>query len=571
MHSSNGNGKGLRFAALIRVSTERQEQQGESLRTQRDGIVRDAERLAGRIVGWYGGQEHATDGWERAEVDRLIADADKGKFDAVIVAYADRWSRDNAKSKAGLEAFRRAGIRFYVGCVEHDLFDPQARLALGIFAEMGEFIALQQAKKSIESRIARARDGKPSARPLPYGRLYDPAAGWSLDPEKHRIIQDAARRYVNGEPLSKIGPAIGLTERHLRCVLIDQAGAVWVQEFACKKLNIREAVPTPIPALLDPETIGAVRRRADANRTYEQGRAAKTKWLLSGFVYCSGCGFALSGQKKRSRYGVQYQHYYRHNTQVGARNCRVRPHPWVPARDLEDAVLRDLFSLFGNPAAVQRAVEAATPNDDKIAAAQDRLRRATAELEKAAAAKARVVRSIANGVLTEAEAAEELKAMRSRESAFQAERDAAAEVLKNLPTGKQVRDAADMAAQAFKPWTWMWSHVQTINEDFAGLSFNDARALLRMIFDGTTPDGRRQGVYISPPDGPQLRATGRKWSYRILGRTLVDLKGHLPKPPFDPGEPIYCPETDDYCTNEEFQGGPLQEQLLAGVTAGSGR
>src|SRR5689334_4048674 len=121
-----------RFAALIRVSTEKQERQGESLSTQRASNERAVGQLGGTIVGWYGGQEHATPGREKKEVDRLIADAVKGKFDAVIVAYPDRWSRDNAKSKEGLAAFRKHGIRFFVGTMEMDLFDPQYRFILGM-------------------------------------------------------------------------------------------------------------------------------------------------------------------------------------------------------------------------------------------------------------------------------------------------------------------------------------------------------------------------------------------------------------------------------------------------------
>ena len=63
------NSQQLRFTALVRVSTEKQEQQGESLRLQRKNNTRDVERLGGRVVAWYGGQEHATAGWERKETD----------------------------------------------------------------------------------------------------------------------------------------------------------------------------------------------------------------------------------------------------------------------------------------------------------------------------------------------------------------------------------------------------------------------------------------------------------------------------------------------------------------------
>jgi DNA invertase Pin-like site-specific DNA recombinase len=82
----------LRFASLVRVSTERQEQRGESLRTQCKSNRRDAELMGGQLVAEYGADrsEHGTDGWERSELVRLTADAGKGRFDAVIIQNADR-------------------------------------------------------------------------------------------------------------------------------------------------------------------------------------------------------------------------------------------------------------------------------------------------------------------------------------------------------------------------------------------------------------------------------------------------------------------------------------------------
>src|SRR5688572_4268461 len=104
----------LRFAALVRVSTEKQERHGQSLKTQTEDNQRSVRTICGNIVAWYGGHEHGTPGYEKKEVDRLLHDATRGIFDAVIVAYADRWSRDNLKSKEGLAVFRRHGIRFFV-------------------------------------------------------------------------------------------------------------------------------------------------------------------------------------------------------------------------------------------------------------------------------------------------------------------------------------------------------------------------------------------------------------------------------------------------------------------------
>lgn len=219
--TSNGT---LRFASLVRVSTEKQESKGESLHTQRKANERDVERLGGSIVETYGGQEHATPGWEKKEVDRLIRDAAKGTFNAVLVAYADRWSRDNAKSTAGLEVFKGHGIRFFVGACEYNLFNPEHCLFLGMTAVIGQFQAMSQTKKSFESKIARARQGKPACGKLPFGRTFDPQTGWGIDAAKQKLVEQVARRYLAGESLLDLAGEYHLAVSTLYTVLMDRSG-----------------------------------------------------------------------------------------------------------------------------------------------------------------------------------------------------------------------------------------------------------------------------------------------------------------------------------------------------------
>lgn len=66
----------LRFAPLIRVSTEQQEQQGQSLEVQKAKIVNAVKALNGVIPKVckekYSGQEHATAGFEREKFKQLL-------------------------------------------------------------------------------------------------------------------------------------------------------------------------------------------------------------------------------------------------------------------------------------------------------------------------------------------------------------------------------------------------------------------------------------------------------------------------------------------------------------------
>ena len=78
----------LRFAPLIRVSTERQEKQSESLLSQKTRIKDYVKYLGGTIpeYAWkYCGQEHSTPGYERKLFDQMIEDCSKDLFDAIIV------------------------------------------------------------------------------------------------------------------------------------------------------------------------------------------------------------------------------------------------------------------------------------------------------------------------------------------------------------------------------------------------------------------------------------------------------------------------------------------------------
>ncbi|MGA2958093.1 MAG: hypothetical protein ABSF48_20500, partial [Thermodesulfobacteriota bacterium] len=52
--------KALKFAPLIRVSSEAKAKRGESLNIQRQQIEQAIKTLNGRIYKMYSGQEHAT-------------------------------------------------------------------------------------------------------------------------------------------------------------------------------------------------------------------------------------------------------------------------------------------------------------------------------------------------------------------------------------------------------------------------------------------------------------------------------------------------------------------------------
>jgi len=346
--------KGLRFAPIIRVSTERQEQQGESLQTQKEQIIQAVNGLEGTIPEYcwkYSGQEHATPGHERKKYDMLLEDASKNMFDAVICRDHSRWSRDNKKSIDGLEILRKFGIRFFVGTQEQDLWNPEDYMLIAMFSSFNQYVADKQSKDSIDSRIKNAKEGKPSAGKLPWGRTYDKETKkWGIDLEKKQIIEQIANEYLEGGKGKEIAKKYGINYSPMMKVLRERCGDSWDISLKNKRLNIHETITMKVPRLLPEKTIQAIRKKIDANRTYMHGEI-KHVYPLRGMIFCSECGFALSGQVNRWE-----KRYYRHpKSECKAFNS-------IPAEIVEDAVLFDLFSFFGDKAKMQKAAKDAIPN-----------------------------------------------------------------------------------------------------------------------------------------------------------------------------------------------------------------
>ena len=508
--------KRLRFAALIRVSTEKQENEGESLRTQRKQIEQAVKSVGGEIVDWYGGQEHATEGWERQELDRLIADAQKKhrQFDAVIVADASRWSRDPVASEQHLEVLREHDVRFFVLSQEHDLHNDDARLFLGMSALINGYSARVTVRKSFENRIERAKRGIPTAGSLPFGRTFDKKTEqWGIDREKQREMQRIAKRYLKGERLVDIARDLGIGQMTIYTRL-KRCGDKFPVEFKSDKLKRHETIEMEVPPLLDEKTMAAIRQRMKNNRTIDR-KHLKHRYLLSKVVVCGYCGSALSGQAN------EWGRYYRH---FRKKECKLQG--YIPADDLERTVMIHLFDAFGNPAEVERAIKAAIPNRDQLDEAHERLCEIAEQLEKTEANRDRIMGRLMKGTLSEDKADKYLDEVNDREAELHREQERLNQMMSQQPNPARVKAISEQVSKGFKPIR-LTSAILTAKCDLANYKFDkmtweDQRTLVKLVFSGELNDGRRMGVYVTNGDGE------RRWRFVLRGH-LIDQEGYAPR------------------------------------------
>lgn len=504
----------LRFAPIIRVSTESQEKQGESLNTQKKQVTSSVEMIGGDIPDhcWkYSGQEHATPEQERTRLDQLLQDSDKGLFEAVIVCDISRWSRDNLKSKQGLNILKQNGIRFFVGTVEYDLFNPEQSFFLTMGTAMAEMQADQQAQKSIINRIERAKQGIPTSGKLPYGRTWSKKDGWGIDKEKQEIIERLARRYLKGEKMADLSKEYGMNHASLWKTLTQRSGTEWPCRFTNKRLNIDETVMMEIPPLLDEKTIAAIKEKAEANKTYQHGHI-KYRYLLSRMIFCGHCGMSFVGTPN-SR-GIQY---YRHNPRSGC----DRFHQSLRADKLDNLVLTELVRSLGDPKRMEEAVRKATPNTERIEAHKKELTDVKSDIKKAEEKKNRIVSAIAEGIVLLDEAKQELDKLRDQLSLLNSRKDRIEKELNHIPNPTRIKQLTKFGKKVLidairnnpayglrKKWEWK-------------------RGFVERVFGGKDAKSQRMGVYV-------FLTGDEKQPIR------VELRGYLEKIALD------LPVDDDY-------------------------
>ncbi|HSY64924.1 MAG TPA: recombinase family protein [Terriglobales bacterium] len=151
-----------RVAIYARVSTQNH---GQDVTTQTRELEQFAEARGWHLVDSYLDIGISGTKDKRPQLDRLLADAHRRKFDVVIVWKFDRFARSVSHLLRALETFNALGIAFVSLSEQMDTTTPTGRMiftVLGAVAELERSLIVERVKAGL--RNARAK-GKRLGRP----------------------------------------------------------------------------------------------------------------------------------------------------------------------------------------------------------------------------------------------------------------------------------------------------------------------------------------------------------------------------------------------------------------------
>src|SRR2546425_4618036 len=187
----------MRAALYARVSTANN---GQDPTMQTRELREYCERRGWRVVGEYVDVGISGAKEKRPELDRLIADGHKRRFDAVVVWKFDRFARSVSHLLRALETFRSLGIEFVSFSEQLDTTTPAGKMVftvLGAVAELERSLIVERVKAGL--RNARAK-GKTLGRPrvavdaARIASLRAQGLSWATISEKLGVGEGTVRR-----------------------------------------------------------------------------------------------------------------------------------------------------------------------------------------------------------------------------------------------------------------------------------------------------------------------------------------------------------------------------------------
>lgn len=196
----------MRVAIYARVSTANN---GQDPTMQTRELKEYAERRGWTVVGEYVDVGISGTKEKRPELDRLMSDAHRRRFDCVVVWKFDRFARSVSHLLRALETFKAQGIEFVSFSEQMDTSTPAGKMVftvLGAVAELERSLIVERVKAGM--RNARAK-GRHIGRP--------------------RLIVDEARigqLCALGAPWAKIGRTVGVSARTVKRIALRGAGSI---------------------------------------------------------------------------------------------------------------------------------------------------------------------------------------------------------------------------------------------------------------------------------------------------------------------------------------------------------
>ena len=326
---------------------------------------------------------------ERREFQRMMKDAEHGKFQCVIAWRSDRLGRNMLQAMQNEARLNSLGI--FCVYVEENFDDTAAgRFAKRNMMNVNQFYSESMAENITRGLQYNAENCMVTNGQLPFGYKADSSLHYALDVPKDEIVREIFIRVSNGEPMVDIYTS--LNERGI----LTSRGKPWTKSGFNSLLHNERykgiyiygdtRIENGIPRIISDELFDKVQKVLTMKKNPRGRHRSEATYLLTGKLYCGYCKKPMTGMSGRSKSGENHYYYACSNKRSnGAAACKKKP---VRKEQIELAIAQFIKEQLNNPEIQNGIIEF-------LLACQDRYHRMP-ELEMAQSRQEEVKKSIKN-------------------------------------------------------------------------------------------------------------------------------------------------------------------------------
>lgn len=196
-----------KVAIYVRVSTTSQAEEGYSIEEQIDKLESYCKIKDWTVYKVYTDGGFSGSNTERPALERLIKDANKKKFDTVLVYKLDRLSRSQKDTLFLIEdVFIKNGIEFLSLQENFDTSTPFGKAMIGLLSVFAQLEREQIKERMQLGKLGRAKAGKSMMwAKTSYGYDYHKETGtMTINPVQSLVIKFIFESYLSGRSITKL-------------------------------------------------------------------------------------------------------------------------------------------------------------------------------------------------------------------------------------------------------------------------------------------------------------------------------------------------------------------------------
>lgn len=265
---------------------------------------------------------------DRHEFQRMMKDAERGKFQCVIAWKSDRLGRNMLQAMQNEARLNSLGIICMY--VEENFDDTAAgRFALRNMMNVNQFYSESMAENITRGLQYNAENCMVTNGNLPFGYKADSSLHYVLDSPKDEIVREIFMRVASGERMVDI-----YTDLNGRNILTSH-GKPWTKSGFNSMLHNERykgiyiygdvRIENGIPRIVSDELFEKVQKVLKMKKNPRGRHRSTAEYLLTGKLFCGYCKNPMTGMSGSSKTGTVH-HYYAcaHKRASGATACKKK-------------------------------------------------------------------------------------------------------------------------------------------------------------------------------------------------------------------------------------------------------